>query len=68
MDSLVERARECHLKSMTLSGQSHQFREQRDQLIRRAYREGGVSYSELAKQVGCSPELVAKAVQQGSIP
>jgi hypothetical protein len=64
MDSLVQQAREAHRKATAHSGLSHQYREQRDRLIRRAYAEGECSYGSLAHQIGCSPELVAKAVQQ----
>ena len=36
---------------------------QRDSLIRRAYAEGGWSYSGLAKAMGLTPELIAKIIR-----
>jgi ribosome-binding protein aMBF1 (putative translation factor) len=48
---------------MSHSGLLHHYRKQRDELIRQAYAESGMSYGSLARQIGCSPELVAKAVQ-----
>lgn len=63
MDSAVQQAREAHRKAGEHTGLSHRYRQQRDELIRRVYAEGGVSYGSLARQVGCSPELVAKVVQ-----
>ena len=36
---------------------------QRDALIRRAYAEGGWSYSGLAKALGLTPELIAKIIR-----
>lgn len=63
MNPLVSQARECHRKAMQSAGLAHRFRVQRDDLIRRAYTEGDISYGSLAKQVGCSPQLIAKVVQ-----
>jgi ribosome-binding protein aMBF1 (putative translation factor) len=63
MDSVVQQAREFHRKCNETTGLSHRYRQQRDDAIRRAYSEGNLSYSQLARQVGCSPELVAKVVQ-----
>jgi hypothetical protein len=60
---LVQQAREAHRQALAHSGLSHQYRSQRDQLIRRIHAEGGCSYSSLASQIGCSTELIAKAVQ-----
>jgi hypothetical protein len=64
MESLVWQAREAHRKSMEFAGQSSQFRQQRDRIIRDLYATGEYSYSQLAGQIGCSPELIAKAVQE----
>jgi hypothetical protein len=64
VQTLVQQAREAHRKSVDLTGASARHRERRDELIRRAYGLGTYSYSQLAKQVGCSVELVAKIVQQ----
>ena len=60
----MQQAREAHRKTMEHSSLSYQWRRQRDELIRKAYSESGVSYGSLARQIGCSPELIAKAVQQ----
>jgi len=64
MDALVAQARELHRRILEFSGQSDQCRRQRDELIARAYAEGCGSYVSLARQIGCSPELVAKVVQR----
>jgi ribosome-binding protein aMBF1 (putative translation factor) len=63
MESQVAAAREFHRKSLEHSRRAYQYRRQRDDAIRRAYAETRMSYGSLAKQIGCSPELVAKAVQ-----
>jgi len=63
MDPMVQQARELHRKAGEATGLSHHYRLQRDELIRRVYAEGSTSYSSLARQVGCSAELVAKVVQ-----
>lgn len=63
MDSMVQQAREAHRKCGELTGLSHRYRQQRDDLIRRAYAETKMSYGSLAKQIGCSIELIAKVVQ-----
>lgn len=59
----MQQAREFHRKSVEYTGLSHRYRQQRDDAIRRAYAAGEMSYGRLASQIGCSPELVAKAVQ-----
>jgi hypothetical protein len=64
MDPLVWQAREAHRKASEHSGLSGHFRAQRDQLIRELHATGEYSYSRLAREVGCSPELIAKVVQQ----
>jgi hypothetical protein len=63
MDPTVQQAREAHRKASSHTGLLHHYRRQRDELIRRAYAEGNYSYGSLARQIGCSPELIAKAVQ-----
>lgn len=63
MEPLVAQARECHRKTMEHSELSDHYRRQRNDLIRRAYHEQGLSYYHLARQVGCSRELVAKVIQ-----
>lgn len=63
MESLVQQAREAHRLSHDHSRLSAHHRERRDTLIRRAYGSGSYSYGTLARQVGCSPELVAKIIK-----
>jgi ribosome-binding protein aMBF1 (putative translation factor) len=63
VDAIVQQAREAHRKASEHTGLSHHYRQQRDDAIRRAYAAGEMSYGRLANQIGCSPELVAKAVQ-----
>jgi hypothetical protein len=63
MDSLVWQAREAHHKACEHTGLSGRYRAERDRLIRELYGSGDFSYSQLAGQIGCSPELIAKAVQ-----
>jgi len=60
---LLQQAREYHRKSRHNTNLAGRFREQRDECIRRLHGSGEYSYSDLAKGVGCSPELVAKIVQ-----
>jgi transposase-like protein len=64
MEPLVWQAREAHRKVGEHTGLSNHFRHERDRLIRELYGSGAFSYSQLARQIGCSPELVAKAVQE----
>jgi transposase-like protein len=63
MEPTVWLAREAHRKVGEHTGQSHHYRQERDRLIRELYASGDYSYSQLAGQIGCSPELVAKVVQ-----
>ena len=63
MDPLVQQARELHRRAKEHLGLSQQFRRQRDRIIKLVYAEGNTSYASLAKQIDCSPELVAKVVQ-----
>lgn len=63
METLVARARSAHRKIAEHSGLSRHYKEERDELIRRAYGLGTYSYASLARQVGCSPELVAAVVK-----
>lgn len=63
MDSLVWEAREAHRKARLHSDQAARFRHQRDDLIRRLYWTGDYSYAQLAAQIECSSELIAKAVK-----
>lgn len=62
-NTLVWQAREAHRKSQEHSALSDRYRQERNALIRRVYNEQDMSYQSLAKQVGCSPELVAKVIQ-----
>jgi len=65
MESLVWQAREAHRRSHEHSALASRFRHQRDRLIRELHATGDYSYSQLAGRIGCSSELVAKAVQRG---
>lgn len=67
MDVLVAQAKIAHTKSCFHNDLAGHFRKQRDQLIRQAYETGEYSYSQLARQIGITPELVAKIVQQRSL-
>lgn len=62
LETLVQQAREAHRKAGEHSGLSGRYREQRDDAIRRAYGLGTYSYGSLARQIGCSAELIAKIV------
>jgi hypothetical protein len=62
VETLVQQAREAHRVSQEHSRLSAHHRNRRDHLIRRAYGLGTYSYSSLARQVGCSPELIAKII------
>ena len=64
MEPLVWQAREAHKKVGEHTGLSHHFRHERDRLIRELHATGEYSYRQLAGQIGCSPELIAKAVQE----
>jgi transcriptional regulator with PAS, ATPase and Fis domain len=60
----VWQARDAHRKACEYTSTSYQFRDQRDQLIRKLYDTHDYSYTQLAKQIGCSRELIAKVVQR----
>jgi hypothetical protein len=64
MDALVAQAREAHRQSCDHRLTSGHYRRLRDRLIRQAYETGEFSYSQLARQIGITSELVAKVVQQ----
>lgn len=57
-------AREAHEASLVALEDSRLHRQRRNHLIRRLHDEGW-SYGRLAKQIGVSPELIAKIVQGG---
>jgi ribosome-binding protein aMBF1 (putative translation factor) len=63
MDALVAQAKIAHTKSCYHTDLAGHFRQQRDRLIRQAYDTRQYSYSQLARLIGISPELVAKIVQ-----
>lgn len=63
MDILAYQAKEAHRQCREHSDRAGRFRVERDRLIKQLYRGGGYSYGQLARQIGCSPELVAKVVQ-----
>jgi transposase-like protein len=56
-------AREAHRQSSEHGRLATRYRKERDRLIRQLHASGAYSYSQLAKQIGCSSDLVAKAVQ-----
>ncbi|MCV7174912.1 hypothetical protein [Mycolicibacterium sphagni] len=63
MDPIIAQAKEAH-RAVTDHGiLVGRHRRRRDQLIVRAYKTGAFSYGQLAKQIGCSPELIAKVIQ-----
>ncbi len=63
MDTEVWQARDAHRKVCDHTGLAGHFRRERDRLIRELYATGEYSYSQLARSVGCSVELVAKVIQ-----
>ena len=63
MQSLVVMAREAHRSSLEHERLAGHFRAQRDAAVRRLYDSGEYSYTTLARQVGCTRELVAKIIQ-----
>jgi hypothetical protein len=60
VEALLAVAREAHLKSQEHDRLAGHFRAQRNDAVRRLYADGGYSYTTLARQVGCTRELVAK--------
>ena len=62
-DINIAQAREHHRQADEARGLLALHLAQRDALIRRAYEEGGWSYSQLAKQLGLTPELIAKIIR-----
>ena len=63
MNILAYQAKEAHRQVCAHSGLAGRFRRERDALIRQLYATGEYSYSVIAKNVGCSVELVAKVIQ-----
>lgn len=62
-DMIAYQARDAHRQSVKHAEHAARFRRERDKLIRRLYSSGECSYGQLARRVGCSPELVAKVIQ-----
>ena len=60
MDATVMMAREAHRNSIEHVRLAGHYRAQRDRAIRELYASGEYSYTTLARQVGCTRELVAK--------
>lgn len=58
----MAKARELHSKAQRSSRAADKLRDERDVLIRRLREEDPVewTYDQLARQVGCSPELIAR--------
>lgn len=63
MDVLAVMARDAHRQAVENVRLATHFRAQRDDAIRRLYEQGGVSYTQVAEQVGITRELVAKIIQ-----
>jgi hypothetical protein len=63
-DVRATRARELHQLAGTVTSQAATLREQRDQLVRQLRREDRDvwTYDRLAREVGCSAELIARIV------
>lgn len=62
-DSHVQKALEHTKAAEEAKRQVARHITQRDALIRRMYEEGTWSYSQLAKQLGLTPELIAKIIR-----
>ena len=62
-DIFIQQAREHSRAAEEARHQVANHLAQRDALIRRAYAEGRWSYSQLAKALGLTPELVAKIIR-----
>lgn len=60
-DARAQQAREHHRAAASLTEDAARHRVQRDELVHQLYRDGW-SYGQLAKVVGCSPELIAKII------
>lgn len=56
-------ARQAHRKVTEHAHLAGHFRAQRDRAIRQLYQSGEFSYARLAREIGCSTELVAKVCQ-----
>lgn len=63
MDTTMTMAREAHRKVREYGVLAGHWRAQRDAAIRELYGGGEYSYAGLARQIGCSTELVAKVCQ-----
>jgi len=61
-DPRAERAREAHHLAASTNRLATLFRDVRNQAIR-GLRDEGWTYGEIARVVGCSPELVAAIVK-----
>jgi hypothetical protein len=62
MDTRLARARELHREAREAEKSAAQLREQRDRIILVSVR-GGMSHARVAREIGCSPELVNKIVR-----
>ena len=62
-DIHIQQAREHQRAAREAQELAARHLSQRDALIRRAYAEGGKSYSQLAKATGLTPELIAKIIR-----
>jgi len=62
-DIWIQQAREQNRAAEQSRQELSSHLAQRDALIRRAYAEGKWSYSQLAKMLGLTPELIAKIIR-----
>ncbi len=62
-DIRLQQAREHDRAAADARSQVKRHLDQRDNLIRRLYAEGSWSYSQLAKALGLTPELIAKVIR-----
>ena len=59
---LATRAKQAHRRTQELDSERVQEKQERDQAIIRLHREFAWSYGRIAREVGCSPELVAYTI------
>lgn len=62
-DIRVQQAREHERAAARARAEAARHLAQRDALVRSLYAEGTWSYSQLAKAIGLTPELVAKIIR-----
>ncbi len=62
MSGTITEAREHHRKAQMHMRRRAQRIDQRDEIVRELYAGGGWSYATLAKEIGCTPEVIAKII------